>query len=822
MAAAFAFWSVASLGSAIAQVTGHLRLVVKDAAGATPLAGAKVTFRDTLNEKPTVESVTDAEGTAVSPPLENRDWEVKVESGGNLIMSQIITVVADTVTDVDVLAPSEPAAPGEPPKPKVNVLRQALTVIEAIRTKNFAALFPMSPGNTFSLENLLKSVPGFVSGANGQVFARGDQNFGTILLDGLRMPESFFGAFTNNINGNIIANFEAMTGGLPPEFAGLASSVINVNLRGGTLEPKNGINIFGGTFATFDGSIVLTGQTGRAMGEPDPSGRVNRNLAYFVNLADRRTDNSSQSPQPDEQEANNNGGYNNFFGNFDYRPNLKDQWNLLLNIAPGRTDVANRTGLGSNWPTGGYGFGGLFAPGPDMPSQEGMGIDVHNRADNNFGLLSWRRNENPNTDWMLSFGAANVGLDQGHDSPGIDLMNLPLNSSQEYNPNIGRTNRSWQSQGHYRRKTGKHDVKFGYFIEESDGRESYQLIPGSVIALDVLMLIDPRLAPPSNPVAGAFDPLGNPMWTPTGAPAPVLRSDTSRHNRSFFVQDDWVPSDRFSANFGARWDSYKAGQSLGFSSVSRDEISPRVNLSYKYDHRTVIRAAYNRLFQPPPLVQGELIGMNPTAALSDQLDLSFERTLGPTSSMKFTAYQKSSEDQLYIQQLIPYLQEGPFSGINIDKSYSRGIEVSAIMTPVNNLGISGFLTWTNSVARTNRRTSMGEEAPEYLPADQRNSITAGLNYMWQNGANWALTWDYGSGLPSADIFMDGERRQQSRFNFRFQSGGTAFGPLGGFTVDVENLFDSNTVIGFNSPVNGTRFQQGRRITISAFSQFLTR
>jgi hypothetical protein len=161
------------------------------------------------------------------------------------------------------------------------------------------------------------------------------------------------------------------------------------------------------------------------------------------------------------------------------------------------------------------------------------------------------------------------------------------------------------------------------------------------------------------------------------------------------------------------------------------------------------------------------------------------------------------------------------SAVNLDKTETRGIEVSALMTPIEGKGVSGFFTWTNGNATSNGMTSDGQPAPDELPADQRNTITAGLNYMWANGANWALSLDFGSGLPSADVFGTG-RKQQSRMNFRFQSAGSVFGPFGGFTLDVENLLDSHTVIGFNSPVNGTRFQQGRRITFSAFSQFLTR
>jgi outer membrane receptor protein involved in Fe transport len=831
LSAAFAAFSWASVATVWADVFGHLRLVVKSAGTDKPISGAKVVLKDSAGVKPDIELITDLEGVVVSPPLENRDWEVRVESGGTLLLQQSVTVVADTITDVEVVDQGAPPTPGQKGQATLNLIRKAQSVLTAIRSKRFADLFPIAAGDNFNLEAILRTIPGFTSGAVGQVFSRGDQRFGAIYVNGMKLPEILTGQRGENLAGELIANVEAMTGGLPAEYAGLASSVINVNLRGGTLEPDNAINLFGGTFATFDGTVVLSGQVGRSVGDPGPDGRAPKNLGYFVTLGGRQTDNGIQSPQPNQQEENNTSRYGSFFGNFDYRPNRRDQINVLLNRSPSKTDVANRAGLGSGWPTEGYGFGGLFPGGGQgrglggMMSQAEMGLDVHREGENNFGLLQWRRQQDENTDWSFSFGASHMGNDMGHNNPSVDIMNMPFNSSHEFNPNIARNNRSWQAQGTFHRKSGDHDFKIGFFVDENNGRESYQMIPASNMALNALYAVDPRLAPPTrpfNPEEPEFDPLGNEIRVPTGSTVPTLRTEIKRQNRSFFAQDDWRPSDRFSVNYGARFDSFVGKQNLGMADSRKNMVSPRVNMAYQYDHRTVIRGSYNRLFLAPPNVQGEMIGATPKVGTADQFDFSFERSIGPTASMKISAFHKEMRDQLYVRQMIRFLQDGPLVGVNLDESQSKGIEVSAQMTPIEGKGFSGFLTWTNSVANGNGMTSDGAAVPETLPADQRNTITAGFNYMWANGANWALSWEYGSGLPTADMFGLSDRRQQGRANFRFQSGQTTFGPFGGFTVDIENLFDSKTVIGFNSPVNGTRFQQGRRIVISAFSEFLSR
>ncbi len=861
LAVAFSIMSASGMAHPLL-ASGNLRLSITSKGDGKPVSGAKITLRDTANEKPDVVIQTEADGTVVSPELEARDWEVKIEVGGAVISTSIVTVVADTVTDLELAteggAPGAPGAPAE--SPTLNIIRKAQTVISALRTKRFGDLFPVGAGNPFRLENLLRTIPGFSSGAAGQLFARGDQNPGTIYINGVKLPEMFTGQLGQTVGANLISSLDAMTGGLPAQYGSLASSVLNVNLKGGTLQPKNAINAFGGTFATFDGQVVVSGQTGRQVGEADANGRAQRNLGYFLNLSGRQTDNTGQSPQPDDQESNNQGKYGSVFGNFDYRPGPKDSWNLLFNHQPTRSDVANRTGLGSRWPTGGLGFGGYFdnrnRGQGGLASQEELGIDQFQESENTFGFLTWRRKQSENSDWMLSFGSASMDNDTSNNNPaiggnpfrgrtkgpvsswdrrgrpesvlgrGTSPPQLPFNSSQEYNPTIRRNNKSWQGQGEFRNKSGAHEIKLGFFVDNQDGRESYRMESGSQLALNALFTADPQLAPPGfqnfDKGVPVLDQLGNFVYTQTGDEIPTVVTDTKRQNRSFFFQDDWRPSTRFTANFGARWDSYTGEQSRGMGDAEDSMVSPRVNMAYQWDHKTMIRFSYNRLFQAPPLVQGMVIGANPKVAVADQVDFSFERSLGPTSSMKLSAFHKSTDDQVYVRQLIEGLQDGPLAGVNIDNVKSKGIELALQLTPIDGKGLSGFFTWTNGVARGHGMTSDGEAAPSYMPADQRNTINAGMNYLWGNGASWAFSWDFGSGLPSSDLFGTGDRAGKSRMNFRFQTGPTALGAFGGVTIDVENLLDSRTVIGFNSPVDGVRFTQGRRITISAFSQFLTR
>src|SRR5579864_1159930 len=105
LAAAMIVWAAAA-GHALADVVGRLHFSVKNAADEKPLANAKITLKDSANVRPNVTLTTDAQGSATSPPLEIRAWQVttNAEKADTFATdSRSVTVVGDTTTDVEVL-----------------------------------------------------------------------------------------------------------------------------------------------------------------------------------------------------------------------------------------------------------------------------------------------------------------------------------------------------------------------------------------------------------------------------------------------------------------------------------------------------------------------------------------------------------------------------------------------------------------------------------------------------------------------------------------------------------------------------------------------
>ena len=151
----------------------------------------------------------------------------------------------------------------------------------------------------------------------------------------------------------------------------------------------------------------------------------------------------------------------------------------------------------------------------------------------------------------------------------------------------------------------------------------------------------------------------------------------------------------------------------------------------------------------------------------------------------------------------------------IPKVFARGVEFSYDIAPRNDIGLGGFFTYTNLV----NVISGGDQS--YTDHDQLNTLTFGLDYQFKSGLNFGVTVYHGSGVASSVVRDGGSRTPRTQVNLRLSSGSTLFGKKGqgGINLDIENLFDERSVINFHSAFSGTRFQQGRRIQLSANYKF---
>jgi outer membrane receptor protein involved in Fe transport len=829
---ALAILSTVTASRALADVVGRLKFSVKNAADEKPLANAKITLKDSAGVRPTVTLMTDAQGAATSPQLEARAWQVTTEAEKADTFgpdTRSVTVVADTTTDVEVLL--------EPLKEKViritgqrDIIQKSSTSDSTRRDQTFIKTFPTNTGNPQSLTQVLKSTPGLVQDSVNQAHPRGEHSSTSLYIDGFALPGVLQGRAGPIISPDVIQTLDVLTGGYAPEYGGELAAVLNVNLRAGSIRPFRSLLLQGGEFSTLYGNLTIGGQGGAPFGPQDSSGAQAHRFGYFLNFNGRRTDNALEPPQPDDQTAHNHGESQTYFGNFTLNGGARDNLSLTLNEAPAFTQVANRTGLPDSFASFGQGFGyaghlsRADAATAGIVSQQAAGQDIYQRDQNEFGALNWRHAFSSQVSGLLSFGITHAGLDILNGNPAVNLSNLPADNSIEFNPTINRHAHNLQVQGSMTVTHGKHTFKGGLLTDEQEENESYNLIPASKLAVDALAAVDTRLLPAGMPVT---DQNGNPVMDALGnqvyqlAPNPVSPTVSVRHKgfyRAAYLQDTWNASSRFTLNYGVRLDWYRGDVTLAGATdtINTAQFSPRINLAYVLAPKTLGRFSYDRLFTQPPLSQAATLGLAIPPQTGDLFEGSVERQVARNQTLKLAYYYKDWVNFADTGLLIPGTQLGVYTTFSHPHVNVNGYELSYDLIPRNNVGIGSYLTWSHSV----NRLLLPESG--YTDHDQLNTIGFGLSYTWLSQASVGFSLYHGSGVSSSKVGTD--RTPRTVLNLRLTSrpnlfGGTTQNGRGGLELSVENILDDRPVINFQSAFSGTRFQQGRRIQVSAFGRF---
>ncbi|MEO7715706.1 MAG: TonB-dependent receptor [Capsulimonas sp.] len=851
-----------SSSPAYADVVGRLHIAVKDADTEKPAVGAAVTLHDTANVRPDVTLKTDAGGDAVSPPLENHAWEVSTSADSFETDHRTITVAADTTTDVEVLL--------EPKTEKVIKIKDTRDRVHSHQTssgsqrnQDFLNKYPATAGNPQSLPTLLITNPGFVESSVNVVHPRGEHASTSIYLDGLALPGALQGRAGALLSPEAIQSADILTGGYAPEYGSETAAILNLTLRAGTIAPLRTFSLQGGEFGTFDGGLTFGGQGGQTL-TPGVEGPAPKRFRYLIDLNTRSTDNALEPPQPDDQTAHNFGRSTTLFGKFDYIANDRNTFGLTLNAAPAETQIANRTGLSGKYAAVGQGFGyggarnadGTIVqdPGsPDalgsgtiaLPSQQAAGQDIVQTDTNNFGMVNLRHTFSDTVTGLFGIGGSHSGLNLHNNSPSIGLNSFnpdgtltQTDNSIEFNPNLNRVYDQTEFQGSVTASQKSHTFKAGFELQEQRGNESYQFVPQSQLALDALAAGDTRLAPAGtiqtdgegNPIT---DVLGNPVYLATpGAKTPTLKVHRSGYYRAAYVQDTWSVNKRFTLNYGLRLDSYHQKQEPSEgedNSITKTELSPRINASYLLARGTVGRLSFNHLFTQPPLAQGAIVGTAIKPETLDQYDASVEHQIGSNQTVKMAYYYKNIRNQDDTGILIPYTQIGAYTTLNYQYASVHGFELSYDLAPKNNIGFGGYLAYANSMAKAGGVDQSGGPAPEINDHDQRNTISAGVSYTLPSQASVGMDVYYGSGEESStlgsiyetnsNVLDGGKRHDHTRVNLRLASSPTMIDGKVGVKLDVENIFDSRNVLNFNSGFSGTRFEQGRRVLLTVGGKF---
>lgn len=838
------FCALVSASEAKAKGWERVRFVVVDVKTRQPIPDATVIVEDMSGLHTTNILSTGRFFTESTPVFDLLRWrsaappvpsDLFTTSEGR---ATVITLPAGTSVTLRAQNPGSTSGQGQEP-PVKDIYIKVTATRRQVRTAetNVATKRDKTEINTFTnttkpdTKALTQGQSGVASDSNGQQHIRGEHAAISYVVDGVPLPDTLSGRQGAIIVPSTIDSLEILTGGYAPEFGGQTAAILNVVTVPGAKKADSDLTVQGGSYDTLNGAFNAVGPLGT-------------HGSYVLSVGASRTRNAVEPQQPDDQTAHNTGSDQNYFTKLRFLPGRRDTVTLSVSRAAGTLQLNNRTGLPDSFRTLGQGFGflgqrnadgtrpdatgdnaGLLGASPLLlGSAQADGQDITQREVSEFATLSWRRQLSARDTGLLSVTFLHSGQDLHNQNPAVDVLNLPVDNSIEYNPTVIRNVHHVQITGSLTARRGKHQFKTGILLDDQSGDEAYRLVPGSQLALNALAALAPGLAPSGTvqtdesgqPVK---DINGNPVYVANAGTSPVLQVHRSGFYRAAYVQDTWQPARGFTMNYGVRGDWYKQSQNLGQDTIDTIHVSPRVNLSVALDRRTAFRTSYNRLFNTPPLAQGAIIGHAIQPERLDQYDVSVERQVAPNQTVKLAYYVKQIRNQVDTGLLIPGSQIGLYSSVSLQYGAVHGLEFSYDILPVKGVGWDIYLNYTYSSARPNGKDNTGADVPAYNDHDQRQTVGLGFAYLWKGGASAALTLNHGSGLASSPITTDGKRVPLTQVDFRISSGPRVFGGHGGVGLDVVNLFDDRTVINYQSAFSGTRFQQGRRVLFTLSGKF---
>jgi hypothetical protein len=687
---------------------------------------------------------------------------------------------------------------------------------------------------------MLSSVPGIVSDSLFQVHPRGEQNAVTYVLDGFVLPNVNVGIGNAWLPGDLVESMRVRTGGHPAQSAG-GGAVVDIKTlpaRYASNNPTGNLldwRIGGGAFNTSDIGVTL--------GRQGITRRNSRPIGTIISFSRTDTTNAIENPQPNGIN-NNRGTRTSLFGKFDLLARKNLSLSAIIGSTEGSNDVSNRLGLDNSYAGVGQGFGyGGFQNAGVLPNQAVAGQKQFHKDENNFSIVHLRNQFNPRTEGVASLGVTRSDQRIRFQRQVNHVTALPANSSVDFAPISLTRIEGYQMQIDFTTKPddGNHTFKYGFLSQDHVTKEAYAFIPQSQAALDALLAFDPRMGQYLRPT----------LLDDGRQRIPFIGTGHAATTTAFYAQDNWRMNERMYLNFGMRSESVEQLQQFNLVNVDpavvvpaseralrsrkTNKVLPRVNLSYELpkgrgflgNDPMVLRVGYNQLMNVPGAMQGSFTFVPLAPQLTDQVDFSVERQMH-RQVVRFNYYDKQTTNQIGFRQMVPGVQESGFMTVNLGNGSITGSEFSYELNPRNldpipgNLedyrGIAGFLTLANSNAKVGGVTPLHQ---------QDQTLSAGLGYRFTNASQLGVSLYHGSGLQSSQV--QGKRQSLTQVNLRYSSWKKR--PTGGnigFEIGVENLLDGRNRINFidtavatspNSNFAGTRFQQGRRITVSLLGRY---
>ncbi len=655
-------------------------------------------------------------------------------------------------------------------------------------------------GANTQVDQVLLRAPGVTqdSAASGSFHLRNDHANVQFRINGILLPDGVTG-FSQFIETSFIGSMALITGALPAQYGLHTTGLVDITTKTGAALGGGSVSVYGGSRQSLTPSFEYGGVTGQT--------------EYFAAGRFQTTNLGLENPTSAADAIHDHAEIGKFFA---YTSTLVDEFTRLMTIT-GMSNAKYQIPANPGQPCC------FMAPNASNPmtaygigNSDSAAINQNQYETNAFGVVAWQRSVE-NVDVQLSYFSRYNSIHFVPDPVGDLLLNGI--ASDVYRSTFEN---GISGDGAYRINE-IHTIRAGFF---ASGDQSQIKTAGTVEPLD------------SN---------GNSI------DAPFTVNDGSNKFGWLlggYLQDEWKLTDKLTMNYGSRFD-----QMIAY--VDKNQVSPRINFTYKPFWGTTFHAGYARYFTPPD----QALGLPANVAL-------FNNTTGavPVGNTGSILPERSHYvDAGVVQQLLPQcpktasgemLSKAPMASqtplncpsleVGVDGYYKRAQDLiddgqfgqAYVLTAFNyekaeNVGIEvkGKFTMGNFTAYTNwavghqvANTVVSNQSlfspaelqfisTNWIATDHAQAVTgsSGIAYSWF-GTKFSADMIYGSGLRQGFANTDHlPAYGQVNLGISHEFPGSGWDPKP-LTVrfDVVNVFDtiyeirSGSGIGVFAPQFGPR------------------
>jgi outer membrane receptor protein involved in Fe transport len=686
------------------------------------------------------------------------------------------------------------------------------------------AIQALPQGTNAPVEKVLLQAPGISqdSAASGSIHVRNDHANVQFRINGVMLPDGVTG-FGSVLDTSLIGSISLITGALPAEFGMRTVGLVDIATRTDIFNNSGSVSFYGGSQGTIQPSFEYGGTLGGSCpaGAPlvgkSPSAAAAADCLpgaqYLFTGRYLQTTEGIENPLPSYSAIHD---FSQQEKGFAYMSTFVDPWTRLSLIAGTSTSwfqIPNVPGAPLN---------------PAMTSAFGVSnfnsaqLNENQYEDTQFGVLALQRSVN-GFDGQLSYFTRYNLLHFVPDPTGDLLLNGVASD-------ITRESYTNGIQG-----------DASYIINSAHALRTGFTVSGEQTSVGNQSLVEALGAPGAGMCAAAA------TGGQCGLEPPFsIADDVSKLGwlAGVYVQDEWKVTHNFTINAGLRFDQM-------WQYVDANQLSPRINFTYKPFEFTTFHAGYARYFTPPVLVEAAPAnialfngttgasttpGTSPVlpershyfdAGIDQKIPIACASPTAPDCSileLGIDAYYKLATDLIdngnFGQALV-------LSAFNYAKGITEGIEFSGKYHSGNlqayaNLAVgqeratdvvSNQYLFDNTVplADLGGLTLQQYVNTHWIYTDHNQIVTgsAGVSYLW-DGTRYSADMIYGSGLRTGDANI-GSEAPYAQFNVG-ASHEFAMPDNKPLTVrfDIVNLFDtiyqirSGTGIGVFAPQYGPR------------------